>query len=103
VPVELTQVYIADGAARGAAHPEETIAGSNRCADRRREQHRHTRGLPGVPRGYKARSASSTICDTWRHVAACLDQAARGAVDTVDVAVPPRMVLGMEGVACRPK
>jgi hypothetical protein len=35
------------------------------------------------------------------YVAARLDKAARGA-DAADVAVPPRMVLGMEGVACRP-
>jgi hypothetical protein len=41
--------------------------------------------------------------DTWRHVAACLDKAARGAIDPIDVAVPLRLVLGMEGVACRPK
>ncbi len=40
--------------------------------------------------------------DTWRHVAAMLEAAARGD-DTVDVAVPVRMVLSMEGVECRPK
>jgi hypothetical protein len=39
---------------------------------------------------------------TWGHVALMLDEAARGG-DTMDVVVPLRMVLGMEGVACRPK
>ena len=38
---------------------------------------------------------------TWRHVATCLDKAARGG-DTVDVAVPLQMVLSMERVECRP-
>ena len=38
--------------------------------------------------------------DTWRHVAAMLDEAARGG-DVVDVAVPLQMVLSMEGVECR--
>jgi hypothetical protein len=40
---------------------------------------------------------------TWRHVAARLDEAARGGGDTVDVAVPLQIVLLLEGVECRPK
>ena len=36
---------------------------------------------------------------TWRHVATCLDKAARGA-DSVDVSVALRMGLSMEGVEC---
>jgi hypothetical protein len=39
---------------------------------------------------------------TWGHVAVMLDEAARGG-DITDVVVPLRMVLGMEGVRCRPK
>jgi hypothetical protein len=39
---------------------------------------------------------------TWGHVAVMLDEAARGG-DIMDVAVPLRMVLGLEGVTCRPK
>ena len=39
---------------------------------------------------------------TWGHVGVMLDEAARGG-DLMDVVVPLRMVLGMEGVACRPK
>jgi hypothetical protein len=39
---------------------------------------------------------------TWRYVAARLKEAPAGA-DTVDVAVPLRMVPLMEGVACRPR
>jgi hypothetical protein len=38
--------------------------------------------------------------DTWRHVAETLDEAARGG-DTVDFAVALKMVLSMEGIACR--
>jgi hypothetical protein len=38
--------------------------------------------------------------DTWRHVAKTLDEAARGG-DPVDVAVALRLVVSMEGVACR--
>ena len=37
---------------------------------------------------------------TWRYVGARLAEAARGE-DTVDVAVPLRIVLSMEGVECR--
>jgi hypothetical protein len=40
--------------------------------------------------------------ERWRHVAACLEAAARGA-DTVEVAVALRLVLAMEGVECRTK
>jgi hypothetical protein len=40
--------------------------------------------------------------DTWRHVAAMLEKAARGGA-TIDVAVPLQMVLSMEGVECLPK
>ena len=39
---------------------------------------------------------------TWGHVGVMLDEAARGG-DIMDVVVPLRMVLGMEGVACRPR
>lgn len=39
---------------------------------------------------------------TWGPIAKMLDEAARGG-DIMDVAVPLRMVLGMEGVTCRPK
>jgi hypothetical protein len=39
---------------------------------------------------------------TWDHVAVMLDEAARGG-DIMDVVVPLRMVLGMEGIASRPK
>ena len=39
---------------------------------------------------------------TWRYVADRLDDAARGA-DVIDLVVPLRMVLSMEGIACRPK
>ena len=39
---------------------------------------------------------------TWGHVAVMLDEAARGG-DIMDVVVPLRMVLGMEGVTCQPK
>jgi hypothetical protein len=38
----------------------------------------------------------------WGHVAIMLDEAARRG-DIIDVVVPLRMVLGMEGVTCRPK
>ena len=40
---------------------------------------------------------------TWRHVEKQLNAAARGEVDTIDVAVPLQMVLSMEGVECRPR
>jgi len=40
--------------------------------------------------------------DTWRYVAARLDEAARGA-DPLDVVVPLRLAFAMEGVSCRPK
>jgi len=39
---------------------------------------------------------------TWRYVAARLEEAARGG-DTMDVAVPLRLVLSMEGVECNPE
>jgi hypothetical protein len=39
---------------------------------------------------------------TWGHVGVMLDEAARGG-DIMDVVVPLRMVLGMEGIASRPK
>jgi hypothetical protein len=39
---------------------------------------------------------------TWRHVADRLDEAARGA-ELVDLVVPLRMVLSMEGIECRPR
>ena len=40
--------------------------------------------------------------ETWRYVAARLDAAARGG-DVLDVTVPLRMVLSLEGVECRPE
>ena len=46
--------------------------------------------LKHLPKGHRERS-------TWRHVAACLEEAARGG-DPVDVNVPLRLVLSMEGV-----
>jgi hypothetical protein len=39
---------------------------------------------------------------TWRYVAARLAEAAHGG-DTVDVAVPLRLALSMEGVECHPE
>jgi hypothetical protein len=39
--------------------------------------------------------------DTWRYVAARLSDAAGGG-DPIDVAIPLRMILSMEGVECRP-
>ncbi len=39
--------------------------------------------------------------ETWRYVADRLDAAARA--DVIDVVVPLRMVLSMEGIACRPE
>jgi hypothetical protein len=51
--------------------------------------------LGHLPQQYRDKS-------TWRHVAARLDEAARGG-EFVDVVVPLRMVLAMEGVKCRPQ
>jgi hypothetical protein len=51
--------------------------------------------LLGLPEPFQLKT-------TWGHVAVMLDEAARGG-DIMDVVVPLRMVLGMEGVACRPK
>jgi hypothetical protein len=48
--------------------------------------------LLGLPEAFQLKT-------TWGHV---LEEAARGG-DIIDVVVPLRMVLGMEGVACRPK
>jgi hypothetical protein len=48
-----------------------------------------------LPKDHRAKS-------TWRHVEKQLNAAARGEVDTIDVAVPLQMVLRMEGVECRP-
>ena len=39
----------------------------------------------------------------WRYVAAQLDKAATGTVDTVEVEIALRLVLMLEGVKCRPK
>jgi hypothetical protein len=39
---------------------------------------------------------------TWGHVAVMLNEATRGG-DIMDVVVPLRMALGMEGIASRPK
>jgi hypothetical protein len=51
--------------------------------------------LKHLPEGHRERS-------TWHHVAACLDEAAAGG-DTIDVAVPLKMVLSMEGVPYQTK
>jgi hypothetical protein len=51
--------------------------------------------LLGLPETFQSKM-------TWGHVAVMLDEAARGG-DVTDVVVPLRMVLGIEGVACRPK
>ena len=51
--------------------------------------------LLGLPEAFQLKT-------TWGHVAVMLEEAARGG-DIIDVVVPLRMVLGMEGVACRPK
>jgi hypothetical protein len=48
-----------------------------------------------LPKGHRERS-------TWRHVAACLDEAAAGG-DMIDVAVPLKMVLSMEEVPYQTK
>ena len=50
--------------------------------------------LLGLPEPYQLKT-------TWGHVAVMLDEAARGG-DITDV-VPLRVVLGMEGIASRPK
>jgi hypothetical protein len=50
--------------------------------------------LLGLPEAFQSKT-------TWGHVAVMLDEAAGG--DITDVVVPLRMVLGMVGVACRPK
>ena len=51
--------------------------------------------LLGLPEPFQSKT-------TWGHVAVMLDEAARGG-DIMDVVVPLRMVLGMEGIASRPK
>ena len=51
--------------------------------------------LLGLPEQYQLKT-------TWGHVAVMLDEAARGG-DIMDVVVPLRMVLGMEGITSRPK
>jgi hypothetical protein len=51
--------------------------------------------LLGLPETFQSKT-------TWGHVAVMLDEAACGG-DITDVVVPLRMVLGMEGVACRSK
>ena len=69
VPVEPPQVDIAGGAASGAARPQEPIAGSDGRTDRRREQHRHPRGLASVPRLNRLRT--ELLGDLWPERAAC--------------------------------
>jgi len=49
--------------------------------------------LGHVPKDFRAK-------DTWRYVAKTLDDAARGG-DPVDVAVALKLVLSIEGIACR--
>jgi hypothetical protein len=51
--------------------------------------------LKHLPKGHRGRSS-------WRHVAACLTEAAAGG-NTIDVAVPLKMVLCMEGVPYQAK
>ncbi len=51
--------------------------------------------LLGLPEPFQVKT-------TWGHVGVMLDEAARGG-DIMDVVVPLRMVLGMEGIACRPR
>jgi hypothetical protein len=51
--------------------------------------------LKHLPNGHREQS-------TWQHVAACLDEAARGG-SIIDVTVPLQMVLSMEGIPCQPK
>jgi hypothetical protein len=51
--------------------------------------------LMGLPEVFQLKT-------TWGHVAVMLDEAARGG-DIMDVVVPLRMVLGLEGVQYRPK
>jgi hypothetical protein len=51
--------------------------------------------LKHLPKGHRERS-------TWQHVADCLEDAAAGG-DTIDVAVPLKMVLMMEGVPYQTK
>ena len=51
--------------------------------------------LSGLPEPFQLKT-------TWGHVGVMLDEAARGG-DIMDVVVPLRMVLGMEGVTYRPK
>jgi hypothetical protein len=41
--------------------------------------------------------------ETWRHVAETLDEAAGGGIQPVEVAVALKLVLSLEGIACRPK
>jgi hypothetical protein len=51
--------------------------------------------LKHLPKGHRERS-------TWRHVVACLNEAAHGG-DTIDVTVPLQMVLNLEGVPYQTK
>jgi hypothetical protein len=49
-----------------------------------------------LPDGYRQRS-------TWQHVEKQLNAAALGKVETIDVAVPLRLVLQLEHVPCLPR
>ena len=49
-----------------------------------------------LPEDRRARS-------TWRYVAAQLDKAATGILDTAEVEIALRLVLMLEGVRCRPR
>jgi hypothetical protein len=49
-----------------------------------------------LPKDHRAKS-------TWRHVEKQLNAAALGEVETIDVAVPLRLVLQLERVPCLPQ
>jgi len=54
------------------------------------------RGERHLPDGHRQRS-------TWQHVEKQLNAAANGEVETIDVAVPLRLVLQLERVPCLPQ
>ena len=80
MPIEGPQVDCLRGAAGRATDPKEPMPGFERAADRRREKHRHTFGLPLVP---------------------CRDQAA-GILQDLSFSRPPggRFLVGGGRAAC---